>query len=99
MQRLIVSLIMPALLLSLAGLLSACEQEPNVVTTESGLQYIELEEGDGEQPQPGQVVEVHYRGAGGPLGPLLDLALHRSHRRQAFRDALWRLKQSLEEAA
>ena len=55
---------------------------------------------NGEGPTESHViVEVHYRGAGGPLGPLLDLALHRSHRRQAFRDALWRLKQSLEEAA
>lgn len=64
MQKLTVSLILPALLLGLAGLLSACaDQEPPVVTTESGLQYVELEEGSGEQPQPGQVVEVHYRGS------------------------------------
>ncbi|ARA92747.1 peptidylprolyl isomerase [Rhodothermaceae bacterium RA] len=53
---------LPVLLLSLAIVLGACEQEPEVVTTESGLQYIELERGDGEHPQPGQVVKVHYRG-------------------------------------
>jgi peptidylprolyl isomerase len=32
------------------------------VTTESGLQYIEIEKGDGPAPQAGQVVAVHYRG-------------------------------------
>ncbi|GMQ79248.1 MAG: hypothetical protein BMS9Abin02_1816 [Anaerolineae bacterium] len=31
-------------------------------TTESGLQYIILEEGDGEIPESGQVVSVHYTG-------------------------------------
>ncbi|UCG26533.1 MAG: FKBP-type peptidyl-prolyl cis-trans isomerase [Chloroflexota bacterium] len=31
-------------------------------TTESGLQYTVLEQGDGEQAQPGQVVAVHYTG-------------------------------------
>ncbi len=30
--------------------------------TESGLQYIEIEEGDGPAPQPGDVVAVHYQG-------------------------------------
>lgn len=43
------------------------------------------------------IVEVHYDGAGGLLGPLLDVAMHRSHRRQAFRDALWQLKQAIEQ--
>lgn len=63
MRKISVSLIVPAMLLSLAGLLSACaDQEPPAVTTESGLKYVELEEGSGEQPEPGQVVEVHYRG-------------------------------------
>lgn len=42
-------------------------------------------------------VETHYHPAGGPFGPLLDLTLHRPHRRQAFRDALWRLKLLIEE--
>jgi peptidylprolyl isomerase len=32
------------------------------ITTESGLQYIILEEGDGEIPEIGQVVSVHYTG-------------------------------------
>ncbi len=31
-------------------------------TTASGLQYVILEEGSGEQPQPGDVVAVHYEG-------------------------------------
>jgi peptidylprolyl isomerase len=31
-------------------------------TTASGLQYIEITEGDGPQPQPGDIVAVHYRG-------------------------------------
>lgn len=33
-----------------------------VMTTESGLQYEVLSEGDGESPQEGQQVQVHYRG-------------------------------------
>lgn len=41
-------------------------------------------------------VEAFYRPMGGPLGPLLDLALHRPHRQQAFRDALWRFKLLIE---
>ena len=32
------------------------------VTTLSGLQFIELAPGTGDQPKPGDVVEVHYRG-------------------------------------
>lgn len=34
----------------------------NVVTTDSGLQYIDVVEGDGAQPQAGQTVVVHYTG-------------------------------------
>jgi len=37
-------------------------------------------------------VEAGYQPAGGVLGWLLELAVHRPLRRQAFRDALWRLK-------
>lgn len=33
-----------------------------VMTTESGLQYIVLREGDGASPMPGQEVTLHYRG-------------------------------------
>ncbi|MGB3571057.1 MAG: FKBP-type peptidyl-prolyl cis-trans isomerase [Phormidesmis sp.] len=36
--------------------------EENVVTTDSGLQYVVIAEGDGAQPQPGQRVFVHYVG-------------------------------------
>ncbi|MGP1382759.1 MAG: FKBP-type peptidyl-prolyl cis-trans isomerase [Thainema sp.] len=34
----------------------------DVVTTDSGLQYIDVVEGDGAQPQSGQTVVVHYTG-------------------------------------
>ena len=34
----------------------------NVVTTPSGLKYVELKEGTGATPLPGQTVEVHYVG-------------------------------------
>jgi FKBP-type peptidyl-prolyl cis-trans isomerase len=34
----------------------------DTVTTESGLQYIVLQAGDGAQPEPGQTVSVHYTG-------------------------------------
>lgn len=34
----------------------------NIVTTSSGLKYIELKEGEGAQPQTGQTVVVHYTG-------------------------------------
>ncbi len=36
--------------------------DKNAVTTPSGLKYIELTEGTGATPQPGQTVEVHYIG-------------------------------------
>lgn len=36
--------------------------ENNVVTTESGLQYVDIEEGTGATPQAGQTVFVHYTG-------------------------------------
>jgi len=38
------------------------EVKKDAVTTASGLQYIELEEGTGATPQTGQTVEVHYTG-------------------------------------
>ena len=41
--------------------LVACGGE-KATTTASGLQYIEIKEGDGPNPQPGEIVAVHYRG-------------------------------------
>lgn len=43
--------------------------------------------------------EATYALPAGPLGPLLDLMLLRSPRRQALREALWRLKQHVEAEA
>lgn len=37
-------------------------ERPEVITTESGLQYEILEEGDGPKPTASQTVEVHYHG-------------------------------------
>ena len=37
-------------------------KEQDTITTESGLKYIIIEEGDGEQAQIGKAVEVHYTG-------------------------------------
>ena len=36
--------------------------EANTVTTPSGLEYVDLEEGDGPTPSKGQTVTVHYTG-------------------------------------
>lgn len=36
--------------------------EENLVTTDSGLQYVDLKEGTGAMPQAGQTVTVHYTG-------------------------------------
>lgn len=36
--------------------------EENIVTTDSGLQYVEITEGTGAMPKPGQKVVVHYTG-------------------------------------
>lgn len=36
--------------------------DANAVTTPSGLKYVELQEGTGATPNPGQTVEVHYTG-------------------------------------
>ena len=36
--------------------------DANVVTTPSGLKYVEVKEGTGATPQTGQTVEVHYTG-------------------------------------
>ncbi len=65
----------PALLLAaIALVLSACGDDGEApaenggdvtgetVTTDSGLQYIDIEVGTGEAPQAGQTVVVHYTG-------------------------------------
>jgi len=36
--------------------------EEEIITTESGLQYVMIEEGSGEMPQTGDLVQVHYTG-------------------------------------
>lgn len=43
-------------------------------------------------------VEARYRRASGPLGPLLEVLLHRPYRTQALRESLWNLKQLVEHA-
>ena len=43
-------------------LAAACGGGSNNITTESGLQYEEIEEGTGAAPQPGDIVAVHYTG-------------------------------------
>lgn len=42
--------------------LAANKKKEGVVTTDSGLQYVVLTEGDGEKPQATDRVTVHYRG-------------------------------------
>ena len=37
--------------------------EEDVLTTESGLKYVMIEEGSGETPESGSMVQVHYTGA------------------------------------
>lgn len=41
---------------------SAMDNQDNIITTESGLQYIDIVEGTGAMPQPRQTVTVHYTG-------------------------------------
>ena len=43
-------------------LIASNTMSDNVVTTPSGLKYIELEEGTGATPERGQTVVVHYTG-------------------------------------
>jgi FKBP-type peptidyl-prolyl cis-trans isomerase len=38
------------------------KKEEKVITTKSGLKYVELKEGTGDEAKAGQVVEVHYTG-------------------------------------
>ena len=52
---------MKTIVLALAFLFAACQQE-SPITTESGLQYEITVTGSGEQPQLGDKVTVHYTG-------------------------------------
>jgi FKBP-type peptidyl-prolyl cis-trans isomerase len=38
------------------------KKDENVITTKSGLKYVELKEGTGDEAKAGQTVEVHYTG-------------------------------------
>lgn len=38
------------------------ENTEKIVTTDSGLKYVELKQGEGATPETGQTVEVHYTG-------------------------------------
>src|SRR5438477_13141124 len=38
------------------------KKDEKVITTKSGLKYVELKEGTGDEAKAGQVVEVHYTG-------------------------------------
>ncbi len=49
-------------LTSIAGFVRKLAGGKKVTTTDSGLQYIDVEEGTGESPKHGQMVKVHYTG-------------------------------------
>ena len=51
-----------AVALALAVILVACSPKEKVTTTDSGLQYTEIEEGSGPVPQVGEIVTIHYKG-------------------------------------
>lgn len=42
--------------------LMPAENQENVITTPSGLQYVDIVEGTGDMPKTGQIVTVHYTG-------------------------------------
>ena len=60
-KRVLVGLVV-VLLLVLVACGPAADDGEKVTTTDSGLQYIETEKGDGPAPQQGDLVAVHYRG-------------------------------------
>ena len=60
-MRFLPRLLQLAALFSLA-ILVACESGPKMVTTESGLKYIDLQVGTGAEAATGDHVEVHYTG-------------------------------------
>ena len=61
-------LILLAAFLAASGSLWAWASDPQdkkdekVITTKSGLKYVELKEGTGDEAKAGQTVEVHYTG-------------------------------------
>jgi len=63
-----IRILLPLALISLSfflvceSTLSAEEEKSKVQKTESGLEYIVIEEGDGAKPNKGQKVKVHYTG-------------------------------------
>ncbi|MEK7747710.1 MAG: FKBP-type peptidyl-prolyl cis-trans isomerase [Nitrospirota bacterium] len=46
----------------MAGEKMAAKKKENIVTTASGLQYVDIVEGKGAAPKVGQTVDVHYTG-------------------------------------
>jgi len=48
--------------LSLVAIGAGCKDSPGYTTTESGLKYIDLVEGQGEEAVSGMTVSVHYTG-------------------------------------
>jgi len=63
-----IRIFLPLALISLSffivckSMLSAEEEKSKVHKTDSGLEYIVIEEGDGAKPNKGQKVKVHYTG-------------------------------------
>ncbi|HXD30007.1 MAG TPA: FKBP-type peptidyl-prolyl cis-trans isomerase [Pyrinomonadaceae bacterium] len=57
-----VALVLGVALLAGLGYWLLVRNRENVITTASGLKYVEVVEGTGASPQPGQTVSVHYRG-------------------------------------
>ena len=45
-----------------ANFLEENGKKDGIKTTESGLQYLVIKEGEGDSPEPGDMVTVHYRG-------------------------------------